>query len=113
MKKILITLISTIGIAGLLLAGAANKNCPMSGKAINAEKTANVGVCCNNCKGKATKALEAGGKKTKAFLKKVTADNKDGDTVNKTCPFSGKATKATVTVGFCCSNCLGKFTGKK
>jgi hypothetical protein len=113
MKKILITLISTIGIAGLLFAGAANKNCPTSGKAINADKTANIGVCCKNCAGKATKALEAGGKKAKAFLKKVTADNKDGDTVNKNCPISGKAAKTTVTVGFCCGNCLGKFTGKK
>ena len=113
MKKILITLIALTGIAGLLLAGVANKNCPTSGKPINAEKIAKVGLCCNKCAGKATKALAGSKKEANAFLKKVTADNKDGDTVNKACPFSGKGVKATVTVGFCCGNCLGKFTKSK
>ena len=32
--------------------------------------------------------------------------------VNDKCPFSGKAISkdATYAVGFCCGNCLGKFT---
>jgi len=113
MKKILTSTLALFAIAGLLLAGAANKNCPFSGKPVNADKSAKVGLCCNNCAGKATKALAEGGKAAKGFLKKVKADNEGGDTVNKSCPFSGKAIKATVTVGFCCGNCLGKFNGSK
>ena len=113
MKKILTSTLALLGLAGLLFAGAANKKCPFSGKAVNAEKTAKIGLCCNNCAGKASKALAEGGKAAKGLLKKVKADNKGGDTVNKACPFSGKAIKATVTVGFCCGNCLGKFSGAK
>ena len=113
MKKTIASILALLAIAGLIWAGTANKDCPYSGKAVNAEKTAKIGLCCNNCAGKATKALAAGGKSAKAFLKKVKADNKGGDTVNKGCPFSGKAVKATVSVGFCCGNCLGKFSSAK
>ena len=113
MKKFLITTLVLSGLVGLLFAGTANKACPFSGKEITEEsKTATIGFCCKNCSGKATKALAAGGKKAQALLAKVTADNKDGDTVNKSCPFSGKAVKATLTVGLCCGKCEAKVKPK-
>ena len=86
-------------------AGPANDKCPVSGKAVNAEKTIAVGVCCGNCAKKFSKDV-------KANLAKVDLDNKDGDTVNKACPFSGKGIKKTVTVAFCCGNCQGKYKAK-
>ena len=114
MKKILVSLLAIAGLASLLVAGPINKTCPFSGKAINASKTATVGFCCGKCCGAAAKSLKAGGEKAKEFLASVKADNKGGTTINKTCPKSGKALgKPTLTVAFCCGNCLGKFTGKK
>jgi|TARA_B100001123_G_scaffold255137_1_gene284593 bacterioferritin-associated ferredoxin len=83
----------------------ANDKCPVSGKAVNAEKTISVGVCCGSCAKKFAKDV-------KANLAKVDLDNKDGDTVNKACPFSGKINKKTVVVAFCCGNCQGKYKAK-
>ena len=83
-----------------------NDKCPVSGKAINAEKTITVGFCCGKCCGKAAKTLKAGGKKATDLLGKVKANN-------KACPISGKALgKPKLTVAFCCGNCQGKFAAK-
>lgn len=77
---------------------AINKKCPLTGKAVNASKViaVEVGLCCNNCKGKFDKD-------PLAYAAKV----KDG----KTCPISGRAGgKATskVGVGVCCGGCAKK-----
>jgi bacterioferritin-associated ferredoxin len=94
----------------LIAAEAGNKNCPISGKAVDASQTSTVktviGVCCGNCAKKA-KANPAG------VLAKATADQ----AVNSKCPLSGKAINASktvsyngATVGVCCGNCLKKAT---
>jgi len=74
-----------------------NDKCPISGKAIDAKQTVDVGVCCGNCAKKVVKdpklALKAKGDFTK-------------------CPVSGKAAKKKVTIGFCCGNCKGKASKK-
>lgn len=81
---------------------AINDKCPMSGQAVDGEKTTEVKVafCCNNCKGKFEK--EPG-----KFLEKVSK-SKETD-----CPMSGQAADkeatASVKVAFCCGNCKGKF----
>ena len=74
-----------------------NEKCPISGKAIDAKQTVDVGVCCGNC------------------AKKVTKDPKLALKANgdfKKCPLSGKAAKKTVTIAFCCGNCKGKASKK-
>ena len=70
-----------------------NEKCPVSGKAINADQTIGIGVCCGNCAKKVAKDV-------KGTLAKVKSDSKDPDTVNKACPFSGKGLKKVVTVAF-------------
>ena len=83
-----------------------NKNCPISGKAVDADQTIGIGVCCGNCAKKVAKDV-------KGTLAKVKFDSKeDPDTVNKRCPFSGKGLKKVVTVAFCCGKCKGKYTPK-
>ena len=82
-----------------------NEKCPVSGKAIDATKPISVGVCCGNCAKKV-------GKDVKGILAKVKSDNKDGKTVNKVCPISGKGIKKTVVIGFCCGKCQGKYAVK-
>ena len=74
-----------------------NEKCPISGKAIDAKQTVDVGVCCGNCAKKVTKDP------------KLTLKAK-GDF--KKCPISGKPAKKTVTIGFCCGNCKGKASKK-
>ena len=89
-------------------AGPVNDKCPVSGKAVNAEKTIKVGVCCGNCAKKVAKDV-------KGALGKLTSDNKgggDSEPVNTKCPISGKGSKKTVTIGFCCGNCQGKYVAK-
>ena len=82
-----------------------NEKCPVSGKAINADQTIGIGVCCGNCAKKVAKDV-------KGTLAKLKSDSKDPDTVNKACPFSGKGLRKVVTVAFCCGNCKGKYTPK-
>ena len=98
MKKIL-AIASALAICVAFSFGAkkapapVNKECPISGKAVNADQTVDVGVCCGNCAKKVAKdpkfALKAKGN-------------------FKKCPVSGKAAKKTVTIGFCCAKCKGK-----
>ena len=80
-----------------------NDKCPLTGKAVNAEKTSTVtfNVCCKGCKKGATK------NPTKA-LAKLT------ELPNKTCPMKGKDVTSSspsveVTVGFCCGKCKDNF----
>ena len=82
-----------------------NKKCPVSGKAVDADQTIGIGVCCGNCAKKVAKDV-------KGTLAKVKSDSKDSDTVNAACPISGKGIKKVVTVGFCCPKCKGKYTAK-
>ena len=119
MKKILAISVATLlGLGAFAFAAKkapapVNDKCPVSGKAVNAEKTITVGFCCGKCCGKAAKILKAGGQGAKDLLAKVKADNKDGDTVNKVCPFSDKELgKPKLVVAFCCGNCQGKYTAK-
>ena len=111
MKKLISIFIATIlGFGAYALAAKkapvpVNEKCPLSGKAINAEQTIGIGVCCGNCAKKVAKDV-------KGTLAKVKSDSKDPDTVNATCPFSGKGLKKVVTIGFCCPNCKGKYTAK-
>ena len=103
MKKIIA--FATAVLIGLSFTFAADKKapkpvndkCPISGKAIAAKQTVDVGVCCGNC------------------AKKVVNDPKlalkaKGDFSK--CPISGKAAKKKVTIGFCCGNCKGKASKK-
>ncbi len=86
----------------------ANEKCPVSGKAVDAEQTIGIGVCCGNCAKKVAKDV-------KGILAKVKSDNKgggDSEPVNTKCPISGKGSKKVVTVGFCCPKCKGKYTAK-
>ncbi len=82
-----------------------NEKCPVSGKAVDADQTSKIGVCCGNCAKKVAKDV-------KGTLAKVKSDSKDSDTVNAACPISGKGIKKVVTVGFCCPKCKGKYTAK-
>jgi len=85
-----------------------NEKCPVSGKAVNADQTIKIGVCCGNCAKKVAKDV-------KGTLAKVKSDNKgggDSEPVNLKCPLSGNGSKKAVTVAFCCSTCKGKYTAK-
>ena len=82
-----------------------NKKCPVSGKAVDADQTIGIGVCCGNCPKKVSKDV-------KGILAKVKSDSKDPDTVNSRCPISGKGLKKVVTVAFCCGKCKSKYTPK-
>ena len=82
-----------------------NEKCPVSGKAVDADQTIGIGVCCGNCAKKVAKDV-------KGILAKVKSDSKDTDTVNSACPISGEGIKKVVTVAFCCSKCKGKYTVK-
>ena len=82
-----------------------NEKCPVSGKAVDADQTIGIGVCCGNCAKKVAKDV-------KGILAKVKSDSKDSDTVNSACPISGKGLKKVVTVAFCCAKCKGKYTPK-
>ena len=70
------------------------EKCRVSGKAVNAEQTIGIGVCCGNCAKKVAKDV-------KGTLAKVKSDSKDTDTVNSACPISGKGLRKVVTVAFC------------
>ena len=112
MKKLI-----SIAIAAILGFGAytfaakkapvpVNEKCPVSGKAVDADQTIGIGVCCGNCAKKVAKDV-------KGILAKVKSDSKeDPDTVNKRCPISGKGLKRVVTVAFCCGKCKSKYTPK-
>ncbi len=95
---------------GLLLAGfftaaahadPINDKCPVTGKAVDAERTVDVSIqfCCGKCKTKFDDAPE------KSFRKVSKSD--EGK-----CPISGDDADAshtsTVTIGVCCGNCQGK-----
>lgn len=77
-----------------------NDKCPISGQAVNAEKTSDYKVefCCKNCKAKFDK--------DPGTHMEAVAKGEPGK-----CIFNGKdaATSSTLTVGFCCGNCKGKF----
>ena len=111
MKKILAISIATLlGIGAFAFAAKkapvpVNEKCPVSGKAVDADQTIGIGVCCGNCAKKVAKDV-------KGILAKVKSDSKDTDTVNSRCPISGKGIKRVVTVAFCCSKCKGKYTVK-
>ena len=111
MKKLISIFIATIlGFGAYAFAAKkapvpVNEKCPLSGKAINAEQTIGIGVCCGNCAKKVAKDV-------KGTLAKVKSDSKDTDTVNSACPISGKGIKRVVTVAFCCGKCKGKYTVK-
>jgi len=114
MKKLISILIATIlGFGAYAFAAKkapvpVNEKCPLSGKAINAEQTIGIGVCCGNCAKKVAKDV-------KGTLAKVKSDNKgggDSEPVNTKCPISGKGSKKAVTVAFCCAKCKGKYTAK-
>ena len=114
MKKLI-----SIAIAAILGFGAyafaakkapvpVNEKCPVSGKAVDADQTIKIGVCCGNCAKKVAKDV-------KGILAKVKSDNKgggDSEPVNLKCPLSGKGSKKSVTVASCCGNCKGKYTAK-
>ena len=111
MKKLI-----SIAVAAILVFGAyafaakiaavpVNEKCPVSGKAVDADQTIGIGVCCGNCAKKVAKDV-------KGILAKVKSDSKDSDTVNSVCPISGKGLKKVVTVAFCCSKCKSKYTPK-
>ena len=98
MKKILaiasaLAICVAFSFAAKKAPGPVNDKCPISGKAVNADQTVDVGVCCGKC------------------AKKVAGDPKlalkaKGDFTK--CPISGKAAKKTVKIGFCCGKCKGK-----
>lgn len=95
-------------------AAPANCKCPVSGKAVNAEKFSDynggkVYFCCDVCKGKFDK--DSAAFTAKANHQLVCS----GQYAQKACPFTGGKVKdgtevdvAGVKVGFCCMNCKGK-----
>jgi len=92
----------------------ADVKCPISGKAVNPEATADfnggkVYFCCNNC----PKAFAASSEKyaAKANFQLVQT----GQLKQTACPLAGKPTNPAteldvqgVKVAFCCNNCKGK-----
>lgn len=111
MKKLISIFIATIlGLGAYAFAAKkavpVNEKCPLSGKAVDADLTIGIGVCCGNCAEKVAKDV-------KGTLAKVKIEKlKDPDTVNRACPFSGKGIKRVVRVAFCCGKCKGKYTPK-
>jgi YHS domain-containing protein len=114
MKKFIATLIVGILGAGASFADdAANKTCPVSGKAVDPAQTSTVnvtvGFCCEKCQGKFETDAKAKAKAVKEY-----AGSKDTP-ANKKCPTSGKdASKdhtatASTTVAFCCEKCKATF----
>ena len=98
MKKILaiasaLAICVAFSFAAKKAPGPVNDKCPISGKAVNADQTVDVGGGCCNCAKKVVK------EPTLALKAK-------GDF--KKCPISGKPAKKTVKVGFCCGNCKKK-----
>lgn len=110
-----------IGLSGLGATAAlaedtalANCKCPVSGKAINAEKFSDysggkVYFCCDGCKAKFDKDSTAFA--AKANLQLVAS----GQFAQTACPLSGGKTKegtevdvSGVKVAFCCPKCQGK-----
>ena len=100
----------------LVLTGqAVQVACPLSGKAVKKDTTADVmgvevGFCCGNCQGKVKKADDA------AKLDLVFAKFDKGFTVQTKCPVSGKPINAAVSldhegkaVYFCCEGCPAAF----
>lgn len=79
--------------------GAANKICPISGKAIgDASSDVKAEFCCGKCQAK----FDAAPLKFAKKLAKTDAGK---------CVISGKdaAKSSTLTVGFCCGKCKAKF----
>jgi YHS domain-containing protein len=86
-----------------------NTKCPVSGKDVDASKTAEhggqtVAFCCGKCP-------KAFAKDPNKYESKIVADNAGNDK----CPISGKAVDTekyatyTKNVGFCCGKCQAKF----
>ena len=91
-----------------------NEKCPVSGKAVDPDATAKhtvvIGFCCGKCQAKFEE--DPSGEKFAAAINKAA-----GKPVNALCPVSGEeidpektARHDSKTVGFCCGNCLKKFT---
>ncbi len=109
-----LTTLGTLPVLNAADAATANLKCPVSGKAVDAEKFSDFGggkvyFCCDVCKGKFDKD-------SSAFTAKANAQLvASGQYAQKGCPFSGGKVKdgteveiAGVKVGFCCNNCQGK-----
>lgn len=111
-----LTTLGTLPVLNAADDATANLKCPVSGKAVNAEKFSDynggkVYFCCDNCKGKFDKD-------SAAFTAKANAQLvASGQFAQKACPLSGGKTKegtevevAGVKVAFCCPNCQGKVS---
>lgn len=93
-----------------------NTECPVSGKAIDPEKTAMhegmvIAFCCGKCLAK----FEGD---PAPILEKLDLAQSPAQPVNTECPVSGKpidpektATHEGVVIAFCCDECLAKFEG--
>ena len=94
--------------------------CPMSGEAVDAEQTVEIGgakvaFCCKDCKGAAAK-MELADQIKAIFTSMTTKDKKDVFTLQTECPLSGKAIDASKFVEyegkkvyFCCDGCPAGF----
>jgi hypothetical protein len=100
--------------ATTLRAADVELKCPLSGKAVNAEQTADfnggkVAFCCPNCKAAFAKAPDK-------FAAKANLQLVQSKQLKQTaCPLSGRPAAADkvvkvegVEVGVCCGNCLAK-----
>lgn len=107
MKSILTFIIALAATVGFASADAANKDCPVSGKAAGkatSDYSRKVSFCCEKCKAKFDAAPAS-------FADKVAAYKADSGK----CLMSGKAVAKDqssdykVTVGLCCEKCKAKF----
>jgi YHS domain-containing protein len=115
MKKFIATLIAgLLGASASFADDAANKKCPVSGKAVDAAQTSTVsvtvGFCCAKCQGKfegdaaaKAKAVKeyAGSKESPANKKCIMNPSKDVD--------KDATASASLTVAFCCEKCKASF----
>ncbi len=109
-----LAVVALVAASSLRAADAPALKCPVSGKAVDASKTADfnggkVAFCCGNC----PKAFAADSKKYAAKANLQLVQSKQLTQVK--CPLTGKdcaPDKAVevegVKVGLCCAGCLGK-----
>ena len=112
--RLCLTVFAVVAFMGASTLSAADLKCPLSGKAVDSEQTADfnggtVSFCCGKCKAAFAKNSEPFAAKANLQLAQ------SGQLKQVACPLKGKPCAADktvdvdgVTVAFCCGGCLAK-----